>query len=245
MPHLGHIGCEKFMGETYEEFASVFYIRRDYQQANKIWNDRRNHYVHRATEIASFIKENQWITVNPGRQHFGKLNPVIANPREWYGPDYKPVIVGISMDRFQALADCYKNVAHFDKLPHEIFKLICHWWFVAEAKMARVRLFNLVRDETLPFIDIPQSQFVMPGGVLPVFDGIQLPPIGFPQEYIPGMGPPPIQALQIPGMRPSRQRSPRMHPEADGRMKHYSSEESNSEEIEYQEHDTVDDSYDN
>jgi len=37
----------------------------------------------------------KWITQNPGRQWTSSINPIIANPREWYGKHYIPVLTGI------------------------------------------------------------------------------------------------------------------------------------------------------
>jgi hypothetical protein len=134
---------EIFMGEQYEEFIHAFCVKRDHRKANRMWKDRRQYYLEQGIRIANSIKENQWIIINPGRQHFGKFNPVIANPREWYGPDYVPVEVGLSMSCFQALMDCRKNVEGFDRIPNEILKIICEYWFIAEVTDARARLFAL------------------------------------------------------------------------------------------------------
>lgn len=37
----------------------------------------------------------KWITKNPGRQWTASINPIIADPRDWYGRYYIPVLTGI------------------------------------------------------------------------------------------------------------------------------------------------------
>lgn len=134
----------KFLRSNYEEFALALYVKFNFQKADSIWADMNEYYMNRGKEIAQMIKSNPWKFEDPGSQSFGKFNPIIADPREWYKDNYLPVVVGISMPRFQALMDCRKNVPIFDNTPIELIKIIGKYWFEAEVCDARKRLFALV-----------------------------------------------------------------------------------------------------
>lgn len=41
------------------------------------------------------LKTIKWITQNPGRQWTSSINPIVENPRLWYGDKYIPVLTGI------------------------------------------------------------------------------------------------------------------------------------------------------
>jgi hypothetical protein len=142
MKYLKPSTARKYLGDTYKDFATAFYVNEDVEEGDRIWKERSIFYIERGTEIALNIKKNGWKTENPGSQSFGKIHPIIADPREWYGRGYEPVIVGISDDRFVALYECRK-VDYLQPIPGEIFKLLCQYWFEAEVRDARARLFSL------------------------------------------------------------------------------------------------------
>jgi len=68
----------------------------------------------------------KWITKNPGRQWTSSINPIVANPREWYGENYIPVITGIPVD----IESCLRLIrlprteSYLSYLPNETFNLI-------------------------------------------------------------------------------------------------------------------------
>ena len=68
----------------------------------------------------------KWITDNPGRQWTSSINPIIANPREWYGEDYVPVVTGIPVDIESnlRLIRLPRTESYWSYLPIEIFDLI-------------------------------------------------------------------------------------------------------------------------
>lgn len=72
------------------------------------------------------LKGIKWITENPGRQWTSSINPIIANPREWYGENYIPVITGIPIDieSFLRLMRLPRTESYLSYLPTEIFNLI-------------------------------------------------------------------------------------------------------------------------
>jgi hypothetical protein len=64
----------------------------------------------------------QFITRNPGRQWTSSVNPIIANPRDWYGEYYTPVLLGnaaVERELWRA-----RVVYPFNTLPKEIFTKI-------------------------------------------------------------------------------------------------------------------------
>jgi len=72
------------------------------------------------------LKGIKWITENPGRQWTSSINPIIANPREWYGENYIPVVTGIPIE----IESCLRLIklpqteSYLSYLPMEIFNLI-------------------------------------------------------------------------------------------------------------------------
>jgi hypothetical protein len=129
----------KFLGDSISEFIET----RDYNQvlAQEIWDSRITYFQDRAVEIYKFINqpENAWRHKNPCGQDFGKFNPLITNPRDWYGPSYKPVTVGITSDRIQAFRSYLGNM-----FPEDILNLLCYWWLIAEVQDAKDYLFHII-----------------------------------------------------------------------------------------------------
>lgn len=136
---------EKFLGSSWKEFASAYYVERNQNESQRIWDECIDRYLETYRKLATQIKENPWRYENPGGQNFGKMNPIIADPREWYGPDYKPVIVGISNERLYTLLHSLSNLVDNEhSLPYEVIKIICDHWLKAEAMDARKRLFGIM-----------------------------------------------------------------------------------------------------
>lgn len=68
----------------------------------------------------------KWITTNPGRQWTSSINPVFADPREWYGKHYVPVLTGIpeSIETCLRLMRLPHVESQFSTLPTDIFNII-------------------------------------------------------------------------------------------------------------------------
>ena len=68
----------------------------------------------------------KWITKNPGRQWTSSINPIVANPREWYGDDYIPIVTGIpvKIESCLRLISLSRTESYWSLLPTEIFNLI-------------------------------------------------------------------------------------------------------------------------
>lgn len=133
-----------FLGDKYNDYNIAVLVNKDKKTGNKIWKERRNYYVEKAKESVKLCKENPWKYKNPESQSFGKFNPIIEDPRKWYGKHYKSVHIGLSYICFQALMDCRKNIDYINNIPNEIFKIICEYWLKAEADLARDRLYSLI-----------------------------------------------------------------------------------------------------
>ena len=75
---------------------------------------------------AAVCQENlvgiKWITQDPGRQWTSSINPIITDPREWYGQHYQPVVTGIPAEIETTLR--LINNREWSTLPAEIFDLI-------------------------------------------------------------------------------------------------------------------------
>lgn len=58
--------------------------------------------VEKMTNNANICQQNligiKWITENPGRQWTSSINPIIEDPRLWYGKHYIPVLTGIPQE---------------------------------------------------------------------------------------------------------------------------------------------------
>jgi hypothetical protein len=72
------------------------------------------------------LKGIKWITENPGRQWTASINPIVADPREWYGDKYIPVQTGIPVEiesclRLSMLPGTNSILSY---LPKEIFERV-------------------------------------------------------------------------------------------------------------------------
>ena len=73
------------------------------------------------------LKGIKWITQNPGRQWTSSINPIIADPREWYGKHYIPVLSGIpeEIEITMRLMRLEKTESVWTTVNDDIFNLIC------------------------------------------------------------------------------------------------------------------------
>jgi hypothetical protein len=69
----------------------------------------------------------KWITQNPGRQWTSSINPIIADPREWYGKNYIPVVTGIppEIETTMRLLCLPKTKSVWTIINNDIFNVIC------------------------------------------------------------------------------------------------------------------------
>lgn len=138
--------AKNFLGDKYNEFALSYFIDDDVK-ADDIWEEKTIYYIGLAKQGANNIKYNSdknyykgWKYLNPGQKYFGQNNPVSTPPSKYY----KPLEIGINMNRFQALMDCRKNIDYIFNLPKELFNLICEYVLKYEVDDAKQRIFKLL-----------------------------------------------------------------------------------------------------
>jgi len=69
----------------------------------------------------------KWITQTPGRQWTSSINPIIADPRQWYGKHYEPVITGIpsEIEATMRLMRLPKTESLWTTINDDVFNVIC------------------------------------------------------------------------------------------------------------------------
>lgn len=79
------------------------------------------------TENAKIQQNNligiKWITENPGRQWTSSINPIIEDPRNWYGKHYIPVKTGIPTE-IESCLRLARLRSIWNLLPDDIFNVI-------------------------------------------------------------------------------------------------------------------------
>lgn len=128
-----------FLGDKIGDYITAL-VQNKKKVCEEIWKNKIVDYQDKAISIYNNMITEPWRHINPGSQSFGKNNPIITNPRDWFGPTYDPTIVGISNERLIALNSCLKGC------PKEIIKIICDYWLVAEAKDAFNYLLDIKSD---------------------------------------------------------------------------------------------------
>ena len=125
------------------------FIRKDINRLSKCFGKlalevreirNTNEYDHYVSEMIEkmmnnhkICKENltgiKWITKNPGRQWTSSINPIISDPREWYGKHYIPVITGIppEIESCLRLLCLPKTESVWSILPNDIFNLLLQY----------------------------------------------------------------------------------------------------------------------
>lgn len=69
------------------------------------------------------LKNIKFITKNPGRQWTSSINPIIADPRDWYGKYYIPVLTGIPVEIEMCLR-LARLRSIWNMFPDDIFNII-------------------------------------------------------------------------------------------------------------------------
>lgn len=72
------------------------------------------------------LKGIKWITKNPGRQWTASINPIFADPREWYGKHYLPVVTGIPIE-IETCLRLARLRSVFNVLPKDLFDLLLNY----------------------------------------------------------------------------------------------------------------------
>lgn len=123
-------------------FAEHFYCLRQY-----CWNDDskarltaiRDELVQRMHNNAIVAKELltgiKWITENPGRQWTSSFNPIMEDPREFYGGHYIPFTIGIPVEIESLLRLFRLRETVWRLLPRDVFKLLLQYVVMNYAKV--------------------------------------------------------------------------------------------------------------
>jgi hypothetical protein len=85
-----------------------------------------NQYISEETRrLDQWLKRNEWITENPGRQWTSSFNPIMEDPREFYKENYVPFYVGIPSNIENTLRlGLRDNQSVLYKLPRDVFKML-------------------------------------------------------------------------------------------------------------------------
>jgi hypothetical protein len=154
-----------FLDDRYNEFAQSYYVDENDIKSDSIWKEKVKYYIDIAKEHTKNIDSAEnyykgWKYLNSGSKYFGQNYPVNSPPSKYY----KPLVIGITMDKFQAFMDCRKNIEYIFNLPKELFGLICEYWLKYEADDARNRLLMLQPikpiKNNINVNDIDLSQFM-------------------------------------------------------------------------------------
>lgn len=115
--HFGKLAPEVIKNKDSDEFDKYIKIMVDTVKTNtKICQDN--------------LTGIKWITKNPGRQWTASINPIIADPRDWYGKHYIPVVTGIPRE-IESCLRLARLRSIFNILPDDIFDLIM--WHLYES----------------------------------------------------------------------------------------------------------------
>ena len=98
-------------------------IRLDEDKYNEYINKMINITFENAKICTEKLKGIKWITKNPGRQWTSSNNPIVANPRDWYGERYIPLKTGIPK-RIESCLRLARLRSIWNMLNDDIFNLI-------------------------------------------------------------------------------------------------------------------------
>ena len=113
----------KLFGKLTPEVVKIQHTDEYYKYCDIVINKMKNN--------SEICKKNligiKWITQNPGRQWTSSINPIIADPREWYGKHYIPVLTGIpeEIETTMRLLCLPRTESVWTVINEDIFNVIC------------------------------------------------------------------------------------------------------------------------
>jgi len=146
--NITRANSKEFLNDKYKEFVLAYFVDEDDEKADTIWQEKVKYYIDIAKKSVRNNDKNYykgWKYLNPGSRGFGQNHPVNNPPTSYY----KPLVIGINMDKFQAFMDCRKNIEYISNLPDELFKLICKYWLKYDVEDARQRLLSLMINDKI------------------------------------------------------------------------------------------------
>lgn len=145
--------ARSFYGSNYDKSPDItedkYFIYKDVNrltrcfgklalEVSKVRNtDEYNYYVNMMIEKMlindKICRKNltgiKWVTQNPGRQWTSSINPIISDPREWYGKHYISVLTGIpeEIETCLRLMRLPRTESIWTILPDDIFNLLLQY----------------------------------------------------------------------------------------------------------------------
>ena len=136
---LSRLKLKNYLKESYKNFALAYFIEEDDEKASLIWENKIVEYINLAKQkFKNEIFEpndsyhNGWTYFENYKEYYNFENEV----------NLRPLKIGITNNRLQALMDCRKNIDYINNIPNEVFKLICEEWLRCEFKDAKTRLLS-------------------------------------------------------------------------------------------------------
>ena len=137
LEHIRKRYYRKRNSETKNDYEDFKYLSKCFYKYTpeviKIRNNKEEYYKYRDILIKKMIENSticeeklkgiKWITKNPGRQWTSSINPIIEDPRIWYGDKYIPVLTGIPKE----IETCLRLMRFrglWSLLPDDIFSII-------------------------------------------------------------------------------------------------------------------------
>jgi hypothetical protein len=125
--------------EAYREFAMAHFVDMDLEKSRIIWEENLQNIVEYLKPL--FGKDSDpiqyWKVENPGSQGFGQNFPRPIEPKIYYGAEhYFPIRAGLSDLSYWTIC----QITRQNRLPPDIFRMLCLYTFKAEAEHAYEKL---------------------------------------------------------------------------------------------------------
>ncbi len=85
------------------------------------WNDLYARLGQNIHAVVQNLREVKWIIRNPGRQWTSSINPIVENPRDWYGKYYRSCRIGNLQIETTLRLFRFRQGNYFHAMPRDIF----------------------------------------------------------------------------------------------------------------------------
>lgn len=114
----GFYDLSRVFGKLTPEFINSGYQNFD-KYCEQMINDTKENYQICYNNLVGI----KWLTQDPGRQWTASINPIIEDPRTWYGKHYIPVVTGI-LEEISITLQLARLRSIWTCLPDDIFNYI-------------------------------------------------------------------------------------------------------------------------
>lgn len=121
--HLDYLDNDR-LTRCFGKLASEVKVIRHTEQYNDYVEEMIENMKNNAIICRNNLIGIKWITKNPGRQWTASINPIFADPREWYGKHYISVKTGIPEEIETTLRLLWKKDVNWSLFPEDIFNII-------------------------------------------------------------------------------------------------------------------------